>query len=330
MNDSVQLLRTRCETIADGFADVPAFDLNSLQGLPRVACCGLGLAGATASFARAVFAELGWNARNFAPSECFDAPEQATHETLVVFSQNISPNAQILMSQQPRFARSVLVTSAQTGPLLSSWATHGTVQTIPPSEPEIGLLVRVLGPAYAAYSLVLAASEKLGWNLDGFPDKYREMFQHGLDLGKNHASTISAGALGIVTTSNLHDFVLPLQWKLLEALWHPILPSVDAINFVHGPMQALYGTSNHLFFLGRNSQTHTELANRLSRINGGGQTHVVLSDEPAMVATLLYDGFFNGLICAVLEQSDHDLSRWPGKGEDGPIYGITTSSFFEN
>ena len=329
MTDSSNLLRSRCEAIPEGLVNVPAFDFRVLDGVGKVACSGLGLAGATAGFARGVFSTLGWNARMLTPSECFDDATTASDEALVVFSQNLSPNAQIVMSQQPRFERSVLVTSTDDGALFENWQRLGSVQKLPPNVPEVGLLVRVQGPAFAAYALLAGAAERLGLDLSSFAQNYREMFITGLELGAKNADVISTQPVGLVTAGAMHNFVLPLQWKLLEALWQPMLPSVDAINFVHGPMQAVHGVPNTLFFLGRGCSAHAELAKRLKQINGAGHTHAIFVNENPMVAAVLYDGFFNGVICGVLEKTDRDLSQWPGKGKDGPIYGITDSGFFE-
>lgn len=348
------LLRQRCEAIAPGFERVMACALPTLDVLApqrRVAFAGVGMSEGAARYTMALWSNvLGADVRYLWPSRFLDPEPLARQgEALVLFTQGLSPHARLLMSRQGEFSSSVLVTShqGQGCPALERWrAAHGDCFVLPPEEPEDQLLLRVLGPAWAMLGALrwtqrlatAQASAQAPWALDAgaLSVSYQASFERGLVLGQalieqRHMLALDAGRdaprpLVLLSAGLTLELSHGLRWKCLEALWIAVPPLLDVLSFVHGALQGIYDTPATIIFLRQESPHHEELSKRLSLVLKPHHTLIELTSSLASpLAVLDYDAQLNGILCAALSQTDRDLTCWPAKGEDGPLYELETA-----
>ncbi len=333
-----ELLR-RCEGIAAGFETVvgrPRPAASWLGESGRVALAGLGLAEGPARVAEHLWRAMGIDARILPASSFLDEmPVAKEDETLVVFSQRLSPNARLLLSRQTDFARGLLVTTIddETCPVQGLWRDQGgAFYVLPPDAPEDQLLIRVQGPAWSTLGVLCLTQELaqhrgvcLPWKVEASDLAIRSQnaFAIGLHLGITHARRLRAQPLTMITAGELLGLAHGLRWKCLEAFWAAV-PLVDVLAFVHGPFQSTFKGPSVFVFLRSETPTHIELGKRLRAILP--PEHLMLELGSALVpalAVLEHDASLNGLICGALRDSDRALDRWPGQDCDEPLYGVS-------
>jgi len=339
MIDSVATLLRRCGGIAAGFQAVverkrpdPAW----LGESGRVALAGLGLAEGPARVAEHLWRSMGIDARVI-PASSFlsEVPIARAGESLVVFSQRLSPNARLLLGRLDEFEAGVLVTTLddEACPVLGKWREDGgEVYVLPPDEPEDGLLIRVQGPAWSTLGVFCLTQDlashrahRLPWSIDvaELTLRYQNAFACGLDMGLKHGPQLRAQPMTMVTAGEINGFSHGLRWKWLEAFWSAVVPVVDVLAFVHGPFQGVYNKSSTVVFLRTEAEVHRDLGRRLRTILPA--EHLVLelgSTLSPALAVLEHDATLNGMICGALKGTDPALHCWPGQDADGAIYGI--------
>lgn len=339
MSDSVATLLRRCEGIAAGFEDVVARnrpDPTWLGESGRVALAGLGLAEGPARVAEHLWRSVGIDARVI-PASSFlnETPIAREGESLVVFSQRLSPNARLLLGRLDEFTSGVLVTTLddESCPVLGQWREDGGgVYVLPPDEPEDGLLIRVQGPAWSTLGVFCLTQDladhrghRLPWVIDvaELTLRYQNAFASGLELGLKHGPRLRAQAMTMVTAGEIIGLAHGLRWKWLEAFWSAVVPVVDVLAFVHGPFQGVFGKSSTVVFLRTETEVHRELGSRLRAVLPAEHLVLELGSvlSPAL-AVFEYDATLNGMICGALKGTERALERWPGQDADGPIYGI--------
>jgi hypothetical protein len=339
MSDSVATLLRRCEGIAAGFEAVVARRRPEPAWLGesgRVALAGLGLAEGPARVAEYLWRSMGIDARVI-PASSFlnETPIARDGESLVVFSQRLSPNARLLMGRLKEFTTGRLVTTLDDAscPVLGQWRDDGgAVYVLPPDQPEDGLLIRVQGPVWSTLGVFCLTQDladhrghRLPWRLDAaeLTLRYQNAFTCGLEMGLNYGPRLRAQPITMVTAGEIIGLAHGLRWKWLEAFWSAVVPVVDVLAFVHGPFQGVFGKSSTVVFLRTETTTHVELGSRLRTVLP--PEHLVfelVSTLPSALAVFEHDATLNGMICGALKGTDPELEQWPGQDADGAIYGI--------
>ena len=274
---------------------------------------------------------------------------------LVVFSQGLSPNAQLALAQAGRFAALLVYTSMPASePQLRALAARGAAVTVlPPVGPpgEDRLFLRVLGPAAAQLAAAqladAVAARRGGPRLPlraavqatlAAPARARQALAAlGAGLvarGLLSEAALAAHGLGalwraqpeptlaFITSGGYGELGLGLRWKFLEGagLSEPL--AWDVLQVAHGPFQQTFRRPLFLCALTR-GQTPVEQA-LLGRLQAMLPPHHVLlqlpAEPPGPLALLSHDLACNELLLAVLRGRDWDLLDWPGRCCDGPLY----------
>lgn len=261
--------------------------------------------------------------------------------TLVLFSQGLAPNARFPLLHHLRFRRCLLVTGVQPqaaaqAPLpariaASAQAAGVQVLTLPPAEEE-GLLLRVISPAVhclaAAYLAGVAPS-----TLDALPAIYAQGAPPiSLRLGE------ALPPVALVAGGRYLPACFGLRWKILEGLHLPDPPIWDLLQVAHGPLQSIWRRPHTLLLLSRAGLPHeASLWPRLAQVFAAPQHQLVsllATRLPGSLAYFEHDAQLNWLIVEALRGENQasrsapsqpeaiDLIDWPGRGSDGPLYGL--------
>jgi creatinine amidohydrolase len=274
----------------------------------------------------------------FLPTSTFVAPvAQSADDILIVFSQGISPNARLALRQASKFGSVVLFTGiypegrSPTARLVSELRQGGAQVHVLPPEDESGLLIRTLGPATATLAGVLFAkcvAESLG---RPWADDRLAMLPDHLATARTRSAEATAGLeadwplrpWALVTAGDCADLCEGLRWKWMTGLYSPAPPLWDVLQIAHGPLQQFYTEPMTLVALERNnSGDDARLFDRLEKVLVPGRHRLVRlrSEFAGPTAVLDHDAQCNWLLLRTLEAQPVDLSSWPGRGLDSPLY----------
>jgi hypothetical protein len=293
---------------------------------------GVGGSEGAARVLAGVLASAGIRAR-FEPVSTF-AMERVTGGTLVVFSQQLSPNARLVLAARGGFDATILVTALSPAASPESAALAGAGVRIVPHEPadESGLLLRVIGPAVQLV-VALRAAERVAARAE--PDRPLAWSGAWASVGpavlraglRGRALVLPAssfdGRIGIVALGPLHELATGLRQKLLEGLGRCEL--WEACGLVHGPLQSFFAeTATILVLRDEADERQHELGRRLALVVDPARHAMVevVSTLPGPLALLELDATLNALLWRALQRHPRDLAEWPGKGRDAAIYEI--------
>lgn len=277
---------------------------------------------------------------------------------LVVFSQGLSPNAQLALAPAARFAALLVYTSVpETDPRVRGLRDRGAVVTvIPPVGPEgeDRLFLRVLGPAAAQLAAVqladaIAARRGVTARLpiaqavqaaQAAPQRAQAAIaQFAAELIRSErltATELQQGGLGalwqrhpalglaLITSGGYGEHCLGLRWKFLEGAGLSE-PSVwDVLQVAHGPFQQTFHRPLLLCALScADAPLEPALLARLAAMLPPHHLFLqlpVASSGP--LSLLAHDTACNELLLSVLRGRDWDLLDWPGRHCDGPLYSL--------
>lgn len=281
---------------------------------------------------------------------------------LVVFSQGLSPNAQLALAQAERFAALMVYTSVpENDPRVQALRRRGGIVAIlPPVGPpgEDQLFLRVLGPAaaqLAAAQFADAVATRDGGPVRlpiaqavqaaiAAPQKAKAavaaliaQLVAGGGLSEAEVATGGLGALwrrqpelslAFITSGGYGEHCLGLRWKFLEGagLAEPNL--WDVLQVAHGPFQQTFHRPLLLCALSRgNSQVEQALLVRLQAMLP--QQHLLLQlpvEHCGPLSLFAHDAACNELLLSVLRGRDWDLIDWPGRRCDGPLYSLADAA----
>lgn len=254
----------------------------------------------------------------FAPLSRFAAEVAPCDDTLVVFSQGLSPNARMALSAARRFGRSFLVTAAHDDPAVARAAAQGTVIVRHGPASEEGLLLRVQGPA-AATMIALRWSDAVARALGRPP---LPAWTPSWDAPVT--DHLDDAPVAFVTT---HDIELHhgLRWKWLEGAGTHDPPLWDVLQFAHGPLQHLVGRRATLVSLEHaHDDIGARLVDRLAETLDPSLHRLVRwrSEAPSPWSVFAHDARANALVLAALRRSSRDLAQWPGRHLDHALYDL--------
>jgi hypothetical protein len=248
-------------------------------------------------------------------------------QTLVLLSQELSPNATLALSRVREFQQALLVTSLSANdPKLAEFRdAGGLVWTLPPKE-ERNLLVRVEGPMAAAFALARLGIEGVGREL---PAELRELpgaVQAAQDKGFALAREwpLDLKRVPMVATGWYAHCLELLAWTWMEAWWTEPPPAFDVLQLAHGPWQQRFHDSGPWLGFTRPDDPPV-LWSRLEQMLPARQSLLrVAATLPGPLALFEHLAFVQALLAGVLLRAPKDLTQWPGKCTDGPLYELGT------
>lgn len=268
------------------------------------------------------------------------APGAFAGRTLVVFSQGVSPNAQIALRRRREFAHLVLFSSTtpaaalaagkpERASLLQTLLDEGHQLVEFPLAEEYTTLIRFVGPL-AGY---LAALQFAG----RFPDcraplpspaQLADLLASApppdlLDAMLGNPAAWASG-FNLVTAAPISDFSQNLACKFMEGLYWPCPPVSDFLQFAHGPFQQMNATPKPVLFLQGGGASEAEMVDRSSRMLRavGLASRVLRVDAPPLYSIFGYEAALNHLVFALMCRLRVNQVEWPGKGRDDLLYGF--------
>src|SRR5258708_5797054 len=265
-------------------------------------------------------------------------------QTLVVFSQGVSPNAQIALNRYSDFAHTILF-SATTPAAARAAGKQDRAERLErlqsagaeliefPLAEEYTTLIRFVGPM-AGYLACLqfvaqlascrfkvpAASEIIPLLSVRPPDTLVEAM--------NERPNEFAGGFDLVAAAPISEYAQNLACKFMEGVFWPCPPISDFLQFAHGPFQQMHVTPHAVVILAGASTLETELMDRSVAMlkNVGLPAYVVTSKGPPLLAIFEYETIFNKIVFDLMRRNVIDQVNWPGKGRDDLLYGFCPDS----
>lgn len=263
----------------------------------------------------------------------------ATGVGQVVFSQGFSSNAQIALYSKFQYKERILATAATVDNLVDSGKNEradrlhgfqsegGHLWPLSPSE-EYTILIRVLGPAVAFMEVlklldalhpdaaILPGADTLADAMDEAHARGVEAAERWNDTG-NHSPDLAA--VGFPA-----DLLINISCKWVEGLFFDAPGLHDALGLAHGPFQQRTKSPRPLLVLSGPDRTDSEAVAALERLweSLNAPVHEIRSPLPFPASLLYYECFFNAMLCELAAGLDVHQVDWPGKGRDGPTYGL--------
>ncbi len=309
-------------------------DLAALEVARPIVCSGLGSSEAHARFCNALLQEGGYRSR-FLPVDVAFRVEAGVEpgSILILFSQGLSPNAQILLRRREWFGRVVLFTAATEANLLAAGKAERAaflrelldsgVERWPlaPAE-EFTLLIRCLGPING-YLEVLRAVSCLGYPAE-IPDgaelekALTEAFGEGLELGVRLKPPLT-----LVLPGRMAEYAQNLRYKWIEGLFEEPPLVVDPLTLVHGGFQLRCHRPGDLLYL-RVPNCAPDFLDQLEALwpETGAAFYAASAPWPEPLAILFFEQLLNGVVWRRARDLGINQIDWPGKHRDGGIYGL--------
>lgn len=263
-----------------------------------------------------------------------------TDKTLVVFSQGVSPNAQIALNRRGDFAHCVLFTATTPAAaraagkqaradLLQRIIDEGGDLIEFPLAEEYTTLIRFVGPLAGYLACLQFTAHFAGCRfpqpdaatilplLDSRPpDELR-------DAMIRLPSAFSQG-FNLVTAAPISDFAQNLACKFMEGVFWPCPPISDFLQFAHGPFQQMNAHPKPVIILQGGSAIEAELVGRSVRMlrDAGLGAFVIRVDAAPLYSIFGFEAALNALVFDVMKHLHIDQVNWPGKGRDDLLYGF--------
>lgn len=281
-------------------------------------------------------------AASYLPLSAFvDPPAGAfSGKTLVVFSQGVSPNAQIALRQREQFAHTVLFTATtpdvakaagkpgRAELLQQILAGGGELVTFPLAE-EYTTLIRFVGPLAGYLACLQFVTQFAGCRIrmpmaaeilplletPAPPDLLQAMMR---------LPSAFAQGFNLVTAAPISDFAQNLACKFMEGLFWPCPPISDFLQFAHGPFQQMNAHPHPVVILQGGSEAEAELVNRSVTMlrEVGLSAFVVKAEAPPLTSIFGFEAALNALVFEAMRHLQIDQVNWPGKGRDDLLYGF--------
>ena len=302
----------------------------------RVVVTGAGIAAGPARFLATYLRDAQGLVARYCPPSAF-----ATHrsppiaETLVVFSERLSANAQLVLSRADRYEHVALFSATTPDPKGTEAERHvaafvdagGQLIRHGPDREE-GMLVRVLGPAASMMQAARWAMSVGTLDLDGalasIPGVVRTALQRAEQLVSDESLQLPLGGVAFLTVGGGGEVCRGLAWKWMEGLWTDEPAVWDVLQVGHGPLQTFWEREMTLIALCGTSEPAEALFDRLEGVLDDCRHRMIRlrAAAPGALAVFEHSAGLDRLMVAALEAAPRDLSHWPGKGVDGPLFGL--------
>jgi creatinine amidohydrolase len=312
-------------------AEAPfALDVSRVRS---VQITGVGSSAAHARFLSALLSERLGLAARFVPLDAFPRAGDP-RDVLVVFSQALSPNARLALAGPEAWQRVVLVTAAAASreparrEAVAALRRAGVQVLETAGADEFGGLLRVEGPL-AAYRAAFTLGEAFGVaappELARVPDAMERALRLASERAAELAPRLATDELLLLASGSYREAADNLRLKWVEGLLRGVPPVSDPIELAHGPFQALFAKRASLLAFTRPDAEHER--GRLARLRRmlDPDRHQLVSIEatlPGLLAIFEHEVQANALVLAALEHAGVDPGDWPGRGRDGPLYGL--------
>jgi creatinine amidohydrolase len=271
-------------------------------------------------------------------------PEEAL---LFVFSQGISPNAQIALAHAKDFAGVVLVTSVgatATGDwdppdsirpnasrperleLVERLEAEGAMVVRHPMESEYTILPRVIGPVCAAVAAIKLASAFTRSPMV-VPDALLPSLEHPCKPPGGKLSDWAkewVDGVDFNFTNDGAEYAQNLAAKAMEALFIRPPACRDVFEYSHGPFQLNETAARSQWVFSGPTAAEKDLRLRLRPLfeRAPSAREIVAPYGPPW-DLFYFEVLLNSVLIEAVRQLGLDLVDWPGKGLDGAGYEIS-------
>lgn len=261
-------------------------------------------------------------------------------KTLIVFSQGVSPNAQIALRRRHHFSHTILFTAtnpdtarragkADRAALLQQLLDEGGELVEFPLAEEYTTLIRFVGPmagylACLQFTAALSSCRFCAPKAEAILPLLNAQPPSELVEVMLHAPERFSRGFNLVTAAPISDFAQNLACKFMEGLFWPCPPISDFLQFAHGPFQQTTAHPHPVLILQGNSPIERELVARSVRMlrEVGLDAFVVQVDAPPLTSIFGFEAALNQLVFQVMVERQVDQVNWPGKGRDDLLYGF--------
>ena len=302
--------------------------------LGAIVTTGIGASEPPARLLAALLVQAGFAAR-FCSTSAFAHAQPPRGDLLVSFSQGLSPNALLALGETHGFARRWLVSSVgPDSPQPEKRAQRALLEArgievicLPPAR-EPAWLVRLAGPTVAALgalriAALLGALPSLQDDIELAARAYREGCREPSPEFARLAAREGAlpeEPLAFITLGASLEGALAHRCKLMETLLVPEPPVWDVLQFAHGPLQAYFAAPLTLLVL--EGPSDGELVARLaSTLDASRHTlRRLISPYTGPAGLFAHAAAVDTLLAATLAARPRDLTDWPAKRGDAPLY----------
>lgn len=267
-------------------------------------------------------------------------PASFTGKTLIVFSQGVSPNAQLALRKRVLFDHLILFTAATPASaraagkidralLLEGIVAEGGELVHFPLSEEYTTLIRFVGPMAGYLACWQFASRfpehRLNPSqLEHLPTALNSGAPAELRDAMLAEPRLFAQGFNLVTAAPIADYAQNLACKFMEGVFWPCPSVSDFLQFAHGPFQQATAHPHPVVLLQGDSAAEAELVarSRAMLTSSGLPNFVVHVPFPPLVSIFGFEAVFNSLILELIERWDVDQVNWPGKGRDDQLYGF--------
>ena len=268
------------------------------------------------------------------------APGAFAGKTLVVFSQGVSPNAQIALRRRRDFSHLVLFSSTtpaaaraagkpDRAALLQGLLDEGHELVEFPLAEEYTTLIRFVGPL-AGYLAALQFAGRFPGCRAPLPEASRLSALLAATAPRDLLDAMVrlpsawSGGFNLVTAAPISDFSQNLACKFMEGVYWPCPPISDFLQFAHGPFQQMNAAPKPVIFLQGGSAAEAEMVDRSVRMlqDVGLAAFVIRIDAPPLYSIFGYEAALNDLVFQVMRHLRCNQVEWPGKGRDDLLYGF--------
>ena len=260
--------------------------------------------------------------------------------TLVVFSQGLSPNAQIALRRHREFAHCILFSATtpllaravgkmDRADLITAMVEHGGDLVLFPLGEEYSTLIRFVGPL-CGYLAVLQAVAQLAGSQISLPKPKRLLSLFDLEppaellASMKHRPEVYAAGFNLLSAAPITDYAQNLSCKFMEGLFWGSPQVSDFLQFAHGPFQQSNASHKPVLILQGGTYQEQEVVERsLGMIECAGlEAHVIKVAGDPVLSIFGFEQILNRLVMELILHFGIDQVNWPGKGRDDMLYGF--------
>ncbi len=281
----------------------------------------------------------------FVPLAAFDGSGdplpgiQGRGRTLVLFSQGLSRNLQLVFAARRHFRRVILFTAATREGLLAAahpdrarmleeLSEEGAEVVGFPLENEYEILIRVIGPAcgFLAARLWLESrcrSLTPATTASSVVESILSSTESSLTTFLTEQGSAASGGFRLLLPPGLAACGQNLACKMVEGLFWAPPQILDVLSFAHGPFQQLAARGAPVVILrpanGGVASDQADRAESMCRALGISVVSVPLR-APAGWEVLEAELRFNEALLPLVISHAVNQREWPGRGADAPLY----------
>ncbi|MGH7898193.1 MAG: creatininase family protein [Candidatus Binatia bacterium] len=266
-------------------------------------------------------------------------PRHAGEDTLVVFSQGLSPQARVLLGASRGWRHRIVVTATRErhsteedakSRLLAELRSSGATVWTMPGENEYGTLLRIVGPMLG-YLAAWRLAEAIAGSRSGsrvLPHLDVDRLCQRVRLAPDAVAAIPSaddGSLALLACGTYGGLLSNLQYKVLEGLLQPLPPVWDLLHFAHGPFQQAFDRrATFLALVHGGDRLERRLLERLHGMLAAERHRlfVLAAVHEGPLAIFEHEAMLNELVLRWMAERKLDNSSWPGRGHDAPLYEI--------